>query len=290
MHGRHGRHTALFLNISAGSASSSPTAYANVNGTMFFRAGDTVNGTELWKSDGTPGGTVLVHNIQAGTGSGYFSSQTFQAGSGTLVLIAGNDGTSGSGTGSEPWRSDGTVVGTVPLADINPGTAGSSPSQFTRVGNRIFFTANDGTKGIEMWSITLKDLGAPLIDNIGQGCPGTGNQTPRAGANGLPTLGNAGFAVTVAQGLPNSTAALLFSPAAINVGLGNGCFLYTAPPPVSVFSPTDVLGSAAIHVPIPATPYILGLELWWQWAVADPNGAYLNLVSISDGLHTVLGN
>jgi ELWxxDGT repeat protein len=42
---------------------------ANVNGTLFFAASDDTHGTELWKSDGTPKGTVLVKDIVVGTSS-----------------------------------------------------------------------------------------------------------------------------------------------------------------------------------------------------------------------------
>ncbi len=38
----------------------------NVSGTLYFRAADATNGNELWKSDGTAGGTVLVKNTRPG--------------------------------------------------------------------------------------------------------------------------------------------------------------------------------------------------------------------------------
>ena len=40
-----------------------PAVSTNVNGTLFFAANDGTHGRELWKSDGTAAGTVLVKDI-----------------------------------------------------------------------------------------------------------------------------------------------------------------------------------------------------------------------------------
>jgi len=41
----------------------------NVDGTLFFAAFDPKHGEELWKSDGTPEGTVLGADISPGPGT-----------------------------------------------------------------------------------------------------------------------------------------------------------------------------------------------------------------------------
>ncbi len=69
-------------------------------------------GSELWKSDGTSAGTVLVCDIRPGASSASPSSLTDV--NGTLYFQA-NDGTNGS----ELWKSDGTSAGTVLVRDIN---------------------------------------------------------------------------------------------------------------------------------------------------------------------------
>ncbi len=48
------------------SVSSSPSNFVEVNGTVFFTATTPNEGTELWKSDGTSAGTVLVRDIRPG--------------------------------------------------------------------------------------------------------------------------------------------------------------------------------------------------------------------------------
>lgn len=45
----------------------------------------------------------------------------------------------------------------VPLADIAPGAASSSPEQITLVGDNIYFTADDGAHGRELWALSYKD-------------------------------------------------------------------------------------------------------------------------------------
>jgi ELWxxDGT repeat protein len=58
--------TFLLKDIRPGASGSSPRQMVNVNGVIFFIANDGSTGYELWKSDGTPGGTVLVKDIRPG--------------------------------------------------------------------------------------------------------------------------------------------------------------------------------------------------------------------------------
>lgn len=54
----------------------------------------------------------------------------------TLYFPAGN-----AADGQEPWRSDGTVAGTHPLADLNPGSPSSTPVSFFPLGDKVYFSA-----------------------------------------------------------------------------------------------------------------------------------------------------
>ena len=39
------------------------------------------------------------------------------------------------------------------VKDINPGVTGSSPFYLTNTGGQVFFQADDGAHGIELWAI-----------------------------------------------------------------------------------------------------------------------------------------
>ncbi len=59
----------MLKDIDPGQASSSPYLMVNVNGTLFFDARDNYAGRELWKTDGTIAGTTLVKDIKPTGGS-----------------------------------------------------------------------------------------------------------------------------------------------------------------------------------------------------------------------------
>lgn len=78
--------------------------------TVYFTATDAAHGLELWKTDGTDEGTVLVRDINPGTAPSEIMTLVYM--DGNLFFMA-NDGTSGL----EPWISDGTADGTFPIHD-----------------------------------------------------------------------------------------------------------------------------------------------------------------------------
>jgi ELWxxDGT repeat protein len=66
----------LVLDINTNTLSSGPSQMVAIGSTAYFTADDGVNGRELWKSDGTAAGTVLVKDINPGsaTSQGYLRS------------------------------------------------------------------------------------------------------------------------------------------------------------------------------------------------------------------------
>ncbi|MBA3005756.1 MAG: hypothetical protein FP810_04030 [Desulfocapsa sp.] len=142
------------------SGSSYPRSFTLVGETLFFSADDAVNGRELWKSDGTEVGTVLVKDIND---SGNSSPDDLAA-VGTSLYFSADDGTNGV----EPWKSDGTTSGTVMIKDINA-SGDSYACYFTAFGNEVYFSANDGINGTELWRTSGTAGNASLVSNIASG-------------------------------------------------------------------------------------------------------------------------
>ena len=171
------------------STGSYPSDLTEFDGQLFFTANDGVTGNELWVSDGTTAGTQLLKDINP-SGSyyyGYYGYYSYPAGSyagnltesGGLLFFTANDGV----TGNELWVSDGTTAGTQLLKDINPGSssyygyyggyysypAGSYAGNLTDVGGLLFFTANDGVNGNELWVSDGTTAGTQLLKDINPG-------------------------------------------------------------------------------------------------------------------------
>src|SRR5262249_22692287 len=124
---------------------------------------DGISGTELWKTDGTVAGTVLVKDIVPGAGS---SSPVNLGALGEKLFFSASD----PANGLELWESDGTVAGTVLVKDIRPGPAGSGPNIMTSSGGKLFFAADDGRKGNELWRVVQEPVavgGGP--HSVGEG-------------------------------------------------------------------------------------------------------------------------
>ncbi len=140
-------------------------------------ANDGTHGDELWKSDGTAAGTMMVKDI--GPGSSGSDPQDLTNVNGTLYFDA-NDGRDGS----ELWKSDGTAAGTVMVKDIDPGSDSSVPQDLTNVNGTLYFAANDGAHGDELWKSDGTAAGTVMVKDIDPGATGSGPSFDLTNVNG----------------------------------------------------------------------------------------------------------
>ena len=150
--------------INIGTVGSLPAEMTEYNGLFYFSADNGTSGQELWVSDGTEAGTVLLKDIQAGHKKGS-APAGFTVYNGLLYFSA-DDGLNGR----ELWASDGTTAGTTLFKDIHAGTnQGSAPTGLTVFNGKLYFAANDGVNGREMWESDGTAAGTVLNSDINAG-------------------------------------------------------------------------------------------------------------------------
>ena len=124
-----------------------------MGGTLFFAANDGTNGYELWKSDGTAAGTVLVKDIYPGGYARHYSSNPANLTNvGGTLFFSANDGTNGMSFGSRTARPPAPSWSRTSTREAY-GPNSSNPADLTNVGGTLFFSANDGTTGRELWKV-----------------------------------------------------------------------------------------------------------------------------------------
>lgn len=142
----------------------------------YFAANDSVHGMELWKSDGTSAGTVLLKDIFPAGGDGIQSGLVPIKEVGGALFFPANDGVHGR----ELWCTDGTAAGTLLVKDIWPGISSGldyfiSPNTFTNVGGKLFFPANNGIHGTELWKSSGTAAGTNMVQDV---WPGSNSSDP----------------------------------------------------------------------------------------------------------------
>ena len=160
-------------------------AFGVVGGFLVFSAITAADGDELWATDGTGPGTTEIKNINTTPGVGSHISNFTVYGS-DLIFTAFD-----AVSGDQLWKTNGTALGTLFVADVNPNPPALPPPflylfpditpVFFNFQNTLYFTANDGTNGAELWKTDGSGAGTGLVKDIN---PGAANGFPA----GLPSM------------------------------------------------------------------------------------------------------
>ena len=97
---------------------------------MLLAANDGATGLELWKTDGSAMGTVLVKDINPGAGNSFPGAGGTPFPSELAFFNGAWFFSADDGTGPKLWKSDGTQAGTMRVT-----AAVSSPRELTVLGN-----------------------------------------------------------------------------------------------------------------------------------------------------------
>lgn len=163
--------TQLLKDINPGSGDGAPSNFVESDGKLFFSADNGIHGRELWVTDGTVAGTFMVKNINPGASSSMSAWIYAKSFNDKLYFLADN-----GVQGNELWVSDGTATGTFMLKDINPGSGSSFPSNKMHTfgfNGLLYFRANDGTHGEELWVTDGTQTGTSLFKDINPGPDGS---------------------------------------------------------------------------------------------------------------------
>jgi ELWxxDGT repeat protein len=290
--------TAMVRDVEPGNGSSmqqSATAVTALNSAYVWTY-ETVGGLEpceIYAYGGNPPYLARRCEVFAGAGSSYHDGRLAKMlvpGSDKRLVFAADDGVHGI----EPWVGESGFRAWL-LVDVNPGPLSSGPTGFVRLGSEILFGADDGVHGRELMAVPLAWTGASIVETAGPGCAGT-NGVPRILAGlqpgtphvlNLPYVGNSYWGIRLQDAYAGAacglfvsfwTDPLVFGPCTLHVG--------QAPIVLGAVAPG---GQAYLPIPVPTDRNLVGAELWMQWLVRDPNGAFIGYAAFSDALHFVIG-
>jgi ELWxxDGT repeat protein len=137
----------LLRDISPGPGTSDiagPARTGAVLGSQFIFGAYDGTSDLVWRTDGTSAHTVKVSTAA-------YDPKSFVTFAGSVYFAAHT-----ASAGEELWKTNGTSAGTVMVADLDPGSAGSNPTDLTVVGNTLYFVSAPSGSAQQLYR-----LGAP---------------------------------------------------------------------------------------------------------------------------------
>ncbi|HLP63245.1 T9SS type A sorting domain-containing protein [Flavobacterium sp.] len=148
-----------FSNLS----SSSPTKFTKVGTDVYFSARDINYGYEVWKTNGSASGTMMVKDINVGNNAN-FGPDSFTNVDSLLYFTQGLSENPGT---TQIWKTNGTEEGTTAVTTI-PGSYLNSIELFYYNGI-IYFSLFNPTTGSELWKVDTASDTVSLLADIASG-------------------------------------------------------------------------------------------------------------------------
>ena len=161
-------------NINSGVSNSNPGFWMEilVGDTLYFSADDGSTGHELWAHDFSNHSTWQVADINSGSGTSWPGAYMHLL-VGDTIYFSASDGS----TGEELWAHDTSNHSTWQVADIYSGASSSSskPGFYMEilVGDTLYFSANDGSTGYELWAHDTSNHSTWRVADINSGNTGS---------------------------------------------------------------------------------------------------------------------
>lgn len=142
-----------------------PGQFAASNGNLYFANYGSSTGVELWKSNGTAKGTAVLKDINPGLGRSFPGHMKVVNGA---LYFSASDGKGGN----QLWKTSGTAAGTVKVRTLATTATGDAllsnlyQGSSATIGNTMFFAANNGVFGTELWKTDGTTAGTKLVKDL----------------------------------------------------------------------------------------------------------------------------
>jgi ELWxxDGT repeat protein len=148
-----------------------PQSFATLNGIVFFAAEDGEHGMELWRTDGTEQGTMLIKDFDVSPQDSFPNNLITL--NGVLYFVAHGHQRGQELWKRDLWKSDGTAAGTTMIDLPVPRSGTLYPDRLTVVSDHFFFAAtppsSDGrSRDCALWISDGTADGTHLVKDI---CP-----------------------------------------------------------------------------------------------------------------------
>jgi len=136
--------------------------FIKVGATIYFTARDITNGFEVWKTDGTEGGTQMIKDNFPGNSS---SSPGGLTEFNNQLYFLQYDG-----TGSQLWKTNGTEAGTIKISNIQNASVRSS--ELFVYNGILYLSFEEPDTGNELWKLDAND-NLSMVYDITPGATGS---------------------------------------------------------------------------------------------------------------------